>query len=148
MNEIIKLLEDKNQWYRKYLACTEAFVAALRHAPEVALDEMELFYGNRESLLKILDSLDTKIQALVEENERMAPEVSTAQTTKVQFHLREKETIVEKIVLLDKEMMEEIELLRTKGEEKLKLLAKGKRALAKYKSTGNQGQNEKIDERV
>lgn len=146
MNDIIKLLEDKNQWYRKYLACTEAFVAALRHAPEVALDEMELFYGNRESLLKILDSIDTKIQEQIKQVERMAPEVSTSQSTKIQFHLREKDSIVEKIVLLDKEMMEEIEILRTKGEEKLKLLAKGKKALAKYKSTGKQ--NEKIDERV
>lgn len=146
MNEIIKLLEDKNQWYRKYLSCTEAFVAALRHAPEVALDEMELFYGNRESLLKILDSLDVRIQEHMAQVERMAPEINTSQSTKIQFHLREKDSIVEKIVLLDKEMMEEIELLRAKGEEKLKLLAKGKKALSKYKSTSKH--NEKIDERV
>jgi hypothetical protein len=146
VNEIIKLLEDKNFWYRKYLACTEAFLVALRHAPEIALDEIELFYGNRESLLKILDSLDKKIEEQAAECERMGFEPNSEQNTRLQYQVRERTSIVEKITLLDQEMMAEIEVLRKQGDEKLKLLAKGKKALSKYKSTGNQ--NEKIDKRV
>jgi hypothetical protein len=146
MNQIYKLLEDKNSWYRKYLACTEAFLSALRHAPEIALDELELFYGNRESLLKILGGLDLKLQECLTESERMGKELDSAQTTKVQFHLREKDSIIERIIVVDKEVMAEIELLRTQGADKLKLLSKGKKALAKYKSTNNH--NEKIDKRV
>ena len=146
MTLLYKHLEDKNFWYKKYLACTEAFLVALRHAPEIALDELELFYGNRESLLKILDSLDEKIQAFVTEAERKGTEFNTAQSTKVQYYLREKDPIVARIVDLDRELMNSLDELRAKGEEKLKLLAKGKKALAKYKSSG-QG-NEKIDKRV
>lgn len=146
MTQIYKLLEEKNGWYRKYLACTEAFLAAVRHAPEIALDELELFYGNRESLLKILDSLDKKIQELVAQEERRGTEFSTEQTTKVRYHLREKDSIIERIILVDKELMEEIETLRVHGAEKLKLLSKGKKALSGYKSENNR--NEKLDKRV
>jgi len=146
MIQLYKSLEDKNFWYKKYVLCTEAYLVAIRHAPEIAFDELELFYGNRESLLKILDSLDEKIQALVADKERMGLELNSEQSTKVQFYLREKDSLVSKIVDLDKELMAEIDVLRAKGEEKLKLLAKGKKALAKYKSSS--GGNEKIDKRV
>lgn len=146
MSQLYKLLEDKNSWYRKYLACTEAYLTAIRHAPEIALDEIELFYGNRESLLKILGGLDLKIQEELSEHERMGRELDSAQTTKVQYHLREKDSIIERIIVVDKELMAEIEILRTHGADKLKLLSKGKKALSKYKSSNNH--NEKIDKRV
>jgi hypothetical protein len=146
MIQLYKHLEDKNFWYKKYLACTEAYLLALRHAPEIAVDELQLFHGNRESLLKILDSLDEKIQAFVVDAERMGREFSSDQSTKVQFHLREKDSIVARIVALDRELMASLDELRAKGEQKIKLLAKGKKALAKYKSS-SQG-NEKIDKRV
>ena len=146
MTELYKHLEAKNFWYKKYVLCTEAFLVAIRHAPEIALDELELFYGNRESLLKILDSFDEKIQAFVTEAERMGKELTSEQSTKVTYLLREKDSLVSRIVALDKELMASIDELRTKGEEKLKLLAKGKKALAKYKSSSEA--NEKIDKRV
>jgi hypothetical protein len=146
MSQLYKHLEDKNFWYGKYLACTEAYLVALRHAPEIALDELEHFYGNRESLLKILEKLDAKIDEEVKHLEKMGIELTTAQQTKAQHLLREKDSIVGRIVEADKELMAEIESLKTKGEEKLKLLAKGKRALAKYKSSN--GENEKLDKRV
>jgi hypothetical protein len=146
MTELCGHLEDKNFWYKKYLACTESYLVALRHAPDIALDELDLFYGNRESLLKILDSLDVKIEKSLLELDRKGHQANSEQHTKVQHLLREKESIVSRIVCLDKELMEEIEVLRAKGEEKIKLLAKGKKALAKYKSPA-QG-NEKIDKLV
>jgi len=146
MTELYKNLESKNFWYKKYLACTEAFLLAVRHAPEIALDELELFYGNRESLLKIMDSIDEKIEAAASSERKNGREFNTAETTKIQFYLREKDSIVQKIIALDKELMTEIEALRAKREEKIKLLAKGNRALAKYRSAGEG--SEKIDKRI
>ncbi len=146
MNPIYKFLEDKNAWYRKYLACTEAFLSAIRHAPDIALDELELFYGNRESLLKIMDGLDKKIQEAVAQAERNGIEFSSEQITKIRYHLREKDSIIEQIIAVDRELMAEIDNLRLHGAEKLKLLSKGKKALSKYKSENNR--NEKIDKRV
>jgi len=146
MNRLYKHLEDKNFWYTKYLACTEAYIQALHHAPDIALGELELFYGNRESLLKILDGLDAKVHEEVKLIEKHGTELSTEQHTKVRHFLREKDGIVNRIIDLDKILMNEIEALKIKSEEKLKLLAKGKRALAKYKSSS--GTNERIDKRV
>lgn len=146
MTPLFKLLEDKNYWYAKYLACTEAFLAALKHAPEIAIDELELFYGNRESLLKILDDLDQKVDIWLAEEHRKGTQATSEQSTKVQYYIREKDSIINKIVMVDKEVIDGIELLRSQGAEKLRLLSKGKKALAKYKSTMNH--NEKIDKRV
>lgn len=146
IQQLYKHLEDKNFWYKKYLSTTEAYLVALRHAPEIALDELELFYGNRESLLKILDSLDEKIQQEANQVERNTVALNAEQQTKVQYYLREKDSIVTRIVELDKELMAELEELKAKGEAKLKLLAKGKKALAKYKSSSET--SEKIDKRV
>jgi hypothetical protein len=73
-------------------------------------------------------------------------EFTSEQSTKVNYLLREKDSLVARIVNLDRELMNALDEIRAKGEEKLKLLAKGKKALAKYKSSGRA--NEKIDKRV
>lgn len=145
MNRLFKALEDKNYWYSKYLASNEAFLQALRHAPEVAIDELELFHGNRESLLKILEGLDKKVQELLAEPEWQG-EVSSEARTRIQRYIREKDSMIAKIVELDTEILGTMEILRTEGLEKLKLLSKGKKALANYKSSFNY--NEKIDKRI
>ncbi len=144
MSPLYKMLEDKNYWYRKYLACSEAFLVGLRHAPEVALEELELFYGNRESLLKIIEGLDFKIDEFLQTSPVTNP--STEEQTKVQYYVREKDSIIERVLLLDHEIITGIEALQALGAEKMKLLAKGKKALAKYKSSFNY--NDKIDKRV
>ena len=145
MKKLYKLLEDKNYWYGKYLSSNQAFILALKHAPEVALDELELFYGNRESLLKILEKLDLKVQEELAQPEwQKTP--TTEESTRIQFLIREKDAMILKIVELDTEILGTMEILKAEGLEKMKLLAKGKKALAKYKSSLNY--NEKIDKRV
>jgi hypothetical protein len=147
MSNLYKLLEDKNYWHKKYLSCNEAFLQALHHAPEIAIDELDLFYGNRESLLKILEGLDEKIQKIVAAPEwNKKYELDSGAKTKIQFFLREKDSILERIILLDKEIILELETLHAQGSEKMRQLLKGKKALANYKS-GNK-YNEKIDKRV
>src|SRR5690606_38968162 len=104
MNQLFKALEDKNYWYSKYLASNEAFIQALRHAPEVAIDELELFHGNRESLLKILEGLDKKIEELLAQPDWQG-EVSSEARTKIQRFIREKDSMIAKIVELDTEIL-------------------------------------------
>ena len=145
MRSLFKLLEDKNFWYGKYLASNEAFLQALKHAPEVALDELELFYGNRESLLKILEDLDKKV------DEHLAGpfwqgEATSEERTHIQRYIREKDSVIQRIVELDEEILGLLNGLRAAGAEKLKALGKGKKALAKYRSASNH--SEKIDKRV
>lgn len=145
MKQLFKLLEDKNYWYAKYLNSNEAFLQALTHAPEVAIDELELFYGNRESLLKILEDLDQKIQVLLNESES-AFEPNSADRTIIQRFIREKDSMIQRIVEIDEKILHLMEKLKSEGLEKLKLLGKGKKALAKYKTSHNY--SDKIDKRI
>lgn len=140
--QLLRLLEEKNYWYRKYLSSNEAFSQALTHAPEVALEELELFYGNRESLLKIIERIDARVQSAIQAE----PLITSTQRTLIQAHIREKDSIIKRIVELDSHIIAKIDALKALGEEKLRLLAKGKKALAKYKSNTNY--NEKLDKRV
>lgn len=146
MTHLYKLLEQKNYWYGKYLSCTTAFQVALRHAPEIALAELELFYGNRDSLLKIIESIDQKIDALLATPEWQAHHFTSEQTTKIQKFVQEKDAAVAKIVAIDQEVIAELEQIQKDGHGKIQALLKGKKALAKYKSSPKH--NEKIDKRV
>ncbi len=145
MKQLFKLLEDKNYWYGKYLNSNEAFLQALIHAPEVALEELELFYGNRESLLKILEDLDEKVQIEVN-NKGVSFEANSADRTLIQRFIREKDSMIQRIVEIDEKILQLMEKLKTEGLEKIKLLGKGKKALAKYKSSHNY--SDKIDKRI
>lgn len=145
MKPLFKLLDDKNYWFRKYLAANEAFFLALQHAPDVALDELDLFYGNRESLLKIIEDLENKVQKEADKPE-WSDSVSTADLTRIQAYIREKDSYIARIVQLDTDIIAIMETLRTEGLEKAKHLAKGKKALANYKSSLNY--NERLDKRV
>lgn len=143
MSTLFKLLEDKLHWYRKYLGCNEAYLMALRHAPDIALDEVELFYGNRESLLKILEDLDRKIQTKINTDKR---ESNTDERTKIQYYIREKDSIIERIVELDTAILSLMDSLKEQGAEKIKALSNGKKVLSKYKSSTTK--NDKLDKRV
>ncbi len=145
MKKLFKLLEDKNYWYAKYLNSNEAFLQALTHAPEVAIDELELFYGNRESLLKILEDLDQKIQIHLNDSQS-GVEPNSADRTIIQRYIREKDSMIQRIVEIDEKILQLMEKLKTEGLEKLKLLGKGKKALAKYKTSHNY--SDKIDKRI
>lgn len=146
MMHLYKLLEQKNYWYNKYLNCTAAFQTALAHAPEIALGELELFYGNRDSLLKIIEGIDQKIDELLNQAEWQSHNYSSEELANIQRFVKEKDTIVGKIVAIDQEVIAELERIQVEGQTKLQALLKGKKALSKYKSAPKQ--NEKIDKRV
>lgn len=146
MNEILKHLENKNYWFRKYLACNESYAAALEHAPELAVDELEFFYGNRESLLKIIEGIDKKIQAQLQAEGTVNNVANSEQRTKINFHIREKESIMRRILELDQIILGRLETMRKDFVEKMQAMNKGKKALAKYKSANKH--NEKLDKQV
>jgi hypothetical protein len=145
VKNLFKLLEDKNYWYQKYLLSNEAYLQALIHAPEVAIEELELFYGNRESLLKILEDLDQRVQETINaQGTHFEP--NSADRTVIQRFIREKDSMIKRIVEIDEKILSLMEKIQADGLEKLKLLGKGKKALAKYKSSHNY--SDKIDKRI
>ncbi|RYZ94954.1 MAG: hypothetical protein EOP11_25660 [Proteobacteria bacterium] len=145
MQKLFKLLETKNYWFKKYLAANEAFHLVLLHEPEVALDELELFYGNRESLLKIIEDLEMKVQKEAE-GPAWAGEIDSAARTRVHAYVREKDSYISRIVTLDTDIIKRMEVIRLEGLQKATHLAKGKKALAKFRSNANY--NERLDKKI
>lgn len=143
---LYKLLEDKLYWYKKYLSCNEAYLIAIRHAPEIAIDEIDLFYGNRESLLKILEATDERIQEEMAQSSEKNLSFNSEQKTKIQYYIREKDSIIERIISLDKEIITELDRVHAEGLGKLASLTKGKKVLSNYKSGSSS--NKKLDKRV
>ena len=143
MHELIKLLEQRNYWIQKYLKGNEAFATVLAHAPEMAVQELDFFYGNRDSLLKIIGTLDKKIRILVDQIEKLHYFEDTAAKTKINFLLREKESMVKIIVASDEQIISGLEKLLKENAALLKKVAKGKKALSSYKSSSRS--NQKID---
>lgn len=144
--DVIKLLEQRNSWITKYLKANEAFLAALNHAPEMAIEELDFFYGNRESLLKIIGSLDQKIKNILDKNGALLTVDDSVVRTKVNHLLREKDSMVALIVDLDEKIIQGLELLRSQSGEKLAKLSQGKKALAKYRSSNKH--SDKLDKQV
>lgn len=144
MTEILDKLAEKNYWCRKFVATNEAFLSCLKHAPDIALEELDFFYNNRESLLKIIESVDSKIQDCLD---RQIPGVAepnfALKTTEI---IQEKNQLVQKILLLDEEIISLLEIEKIKQGERLSALNKGKKALAKYHSGRNY--MDKINKRV
>lgn len=145
MTNLFALFDQKIYWYKKYLHSNEAFLQALMHAPEIAIEELDFFYGNRESLLKILESLDTKIQKELQSVAPLDSECNSAEVTKIQFYLREKDSIIKRVLELDSQIISSLEAIKAGDEQKLRALTNGKRALSGYKS--GDGVTKKIDRR-
>lgn len=143
MEDLIKLLEQRNYWITKYLRANEAFVTVLMHAPDMAIQELDFFYGNRDSLLKIIGSLDKKIKILVEKIEKSYYLDDSAGKTKINYLLREKDSMIKSVVDLDEKIILGLEALLKENAALLTKVSKGKKALSKYKSSSKY--NEKID---
>lgn len=146
MKAIIKLLENKNYWLKKYVACNEAYLQALRHAPELAVEELELFYGNRESLLKIMAGIDKELQAKVDAADAAGSAANSGDKTKINFQIREKDSMLSRIIDLDAEIIGLLDKIKEENQKMLGNLNRTKKALAKYKSTNKY--NEKLDEKA
>jgi len=146
MKELIKTLEQRNYWITKYLKANEAFIAVLDHAPDMAIQELDFFYGNRESLLKIIGSLDKSIKILVEKIEKSYYLDDSAAKTKINYLLREKDSMIKSVVDLDEKIIAGLEVLLKKNADLLTRVTKGKKALAKYKSSNKY--NEKLDKQA
>lgn len=146
MNELFRLLEMKNFWFRKFLLLCERYVKALQDDADKAADDIEMFERNRDSLIKIIKGIDGKIKALLARPEYENQSLDSDQRTRVNFFMREKDSILNQILKIDREILQTIESLRDQQSAKLQQVSKGKRALSKYKSGA--GKQRELDKQV
>ncbi len=146
MNEVLKHLELKNFWFKKFLLSCEQFLDAIQKNSDFPTEALDFFQGNRERLLKIIKRTEEKLQKAL-----LAPELKTyvpnsEQKTKIQYHMREKDSILAQVLKTDQEILTVIELVKSDTVQKMKSLHKGKKAIANYKSSVKY--NDSLDKQV
>jgi hypothetical protein len=147
MNEVIKLLETKNYWFVKFLQlCEKSLVLLESDSNKFVDDELEAFDTNRASLLNIIRRTDEKIQFLLENTQLKNRAPNSEEKTKINFHLREKDSIIKQILELDAKIIAALEKAKEESAAKLKSIDKSKRALKNYKS--QQAGDKQVDRQV
>jgi hypothetical protein len=146
MNEVLRLLEVKNYWFNKFLSLCDKFIVELKSHPDKVIDELDLFEKNRQSLLNIIKRTEEKVQFLLSTETLRVYVPSSAEKTKINFLLREKDSVLNQIIKLDSEIIALMEKMKKEDEEKMKALEKGKKLISKYKS--NSPVKKQVDQQV
>ncbi len=146
MNEILKYLELKNYWFKKFLVSCEAFLLDIRKNPDISAESLDILQGNRERLLRIIKRTEDKLQSALNAPEMRKYIPNSEQKTKIQFHMREKDSILAQILETDHEILSLIDAAKAQTESKMKSLQKGKKAISNYKSSVRSSDN--LDKQV
>ena len=131
MIRLIQFLNEKNHFLEKFYALNETQIAKL----EVGhFDSVEMFYNQREDLLKIIKYIDAEIQKAHGLHKDMSGEFSEVEKTAIRAALRAKESYVQRILEQDLLILGMIDEAKSQIIRELKDIAKARKALTGYKS--------------
>lgn len=116
MEEIIRYLELKNQYYEKFLSISKKF---LSRTEEKQWDDLPLLVDNRERILNIIRSYDFKIAKCFEDLDPAACDLASYRS-RVKMLLAQRTELVNKIVAVDLELISKIDELKSETIRELK----------------------------
>ncbi|MCB0341319.1 MAG: hypothetical protein H6626_09505 [Pseudobdellovibrionaceae bacterium] len=130
MEQIIDLLEEKNRFLEKFYRLNESEI--LKFA-DGNFDGLELFYGERESILEIIGKLDGRI-----EESSSAPVdpkfVSNVAKKQILSNIDYKNEVVSRILEQDLQILSFIEQAKSNIIRELSQVRAAKKAIGSYKS--------------
>lgn len=116
MEEVIQYLELKNHYYEKFFTVTQKFL------DQVARNDwtnMDFFVDSRERILNIIRSFDAKISSAVEKN-RNESKTSSSETVRLKKIMSERQTMADKILELDLQLISAIDEYKNETIRELK----------------------------
>lgn len=128
MPRIIELMTERNHYLVRYYNLNER---EMYHYREGNFDSLDAFYETREAILDIVAVLDEKID---EELMALEVEVVEAQQDKIADLLSEKDSIVEKVLDQDLQLISLIETEKGKILKEFLETKNNKKAVGAYKS--------------
>lgn len=131
MNRLVQYLNEKNHFLEKFYSLNEAQIKKLEAG---FFDELEVFYNQRERLLKILKYIDAEILKAHKINKSEATEYSDGQKTEIHEYLRTKEAYAKRILEQDLQILGLIDDAKSAIIKELQEIQKTRKALAGYKS--------------
>jgi L-cysteine desulfidase len=131
MTNIFDLLERRNEYFLRFLLLSQSFREKVFRGD---LNDLELFYDNRESIINIIEHINTRLNEEVENfDEKKYPITKQAKTT-VKSCLDYRDELVKKILDVDLELMVALDREKDKVIEELKQVGKTHKTFSSYKS--------------
>ena len=131
MIRLIQFLNEKNHFLEKFYTLNESEITRLEAGK---FDDLELFYNQREDLLKIIKYIDAEIHKAHMLHKDIVGQFSEEQKTEIRESMRTKEAYVRRILEQDLQVLGMIDDAKSTIIKELQGMQKTRRALTGYKS--------------
>lgn len=131
MIRLIQYLNEKNHFLEKFYSLNETQIKNLEAG---MFDGLEVFYNQREDLLKIIKYIDSEIHKAHKLHKSAAMEFTPEQKTEISECLRAKEAYAKKILEQDLQVLGLIDEAKSTIIKELQEVQKARKALASYKN--------------
>lgn len=131
MIRLIQFLNEKNHFLEKFFSLNETQITRLEAGK---FDDLELFYNQREDLLKIIKYIDAEIHKAHMLHKDIVGQFSEEQKTEIRDSMRTKEAYVRRILEQDLQVLGMIDDAKSMIIKELKGMQKTRKALTGYKS--------------
>ncbi len=131
MIRLIQFLNEKNHFLEKFYTLNESQITRLEAGK---FDDLELFYNQREDLLKIIKYIDAEIHKAHMLHKDIVGQFSEEQKTEIRESMRTKEAYVRRILEQDLQVLGMIDDAKSMIIKELKGMQKTRRAMTGYKT--------------
>lgn len=142
MDELLRLLEQKHEWLKKFLHLTQGYQAQLRDNEAAAIEDVDYFLNNRQSLLNILQSTEKKITNHLKLH-KINPSILAAEKARIEAFETEESRLGTEVRGLDESILRTLTRARGESEAELKQVTRGKKAISGYRA--ERGANGRLD---
>ncbi len=131
MIRLIQFLNEKNHFLEKFFTLNESQITRLEAGK---FDDLELFYNQREDLLKIIKYIDSEIHKAHMLHKDIVGQFSEEQKAEIRESMRTKEAYVRRILEQDLQVLGMIDDAKSMIIKELKGVQNTRKALTGYKS--------------
>ena len=131
MIRLIQFLNEKNHFLEKFYSLNESQITRLEAGK---FDDLELFYNQREDLLKIIKYIDSEIHKAHMLHKDIVGQFSEEQKAEIRESMRTKEAYVRRILEQDLQVLGMIDDAKSMIIKELKGVQNTRKALTGYKS--------------
>ena len=135
MSLIVVSLERKNLCYRSFYKLCEIFLDEISAGN---ISNLGSFQSKRQALLDTMDTLETLINselASLSPERKLELQGTNELGSTIQTLLREKDSIVNSILIVDKEILRALDRIKDDTLQKIHSIQSGRRTVHKYKSS-------------
>ncbi len=131
MEELLEALAKKSLWLHKIISVSQKFLEEVKANPDLALENLDTFDQNRESLVKMTINAENQIISIMRQQKNLTP--NKEQSRKIEFYIQEYQEKLRKMRRIDSEILPILDTLKIEQKTKIYNLQKGKRALSNYR---------------